>query len=574
MFRSYIRIFSYLKPYTLKIIGSFICTLLLIAIVIYIPSITGYLVDDVLKTRDIRLLTHLILAGIGLLLLKGVISYFQVYLMVFAGEGAVRDLRQEFFSHLTRLSFSFFTKWHTGDLISRAIADIAIIRETFVMNFVRVIPQIFIFLGLLIRIFILNLHLALASCLIIPIILVLLVKFGKRVKSVSKTLQGKVDNLSSLINEVISGIRTVKSFCREDYEKDRFRNINQENFSVGVFRSKLRAIQDASVEFIAVLGFFAVVLIAGLQLIKGKITPGELTAFFTALVLIAEPISTISRSYFHWQETAASSDRIFQIIDTKEKVEEKPMASDMPRIRGEVEFRDISFSYDGRKEILKGICIKVEEGETIGLVGKSGAGKTTLLSLIPRFYDPTNGVILIDGRDIGDFKIRTLREQIGILLQEPILFSGTIRENILYGRLDATQEEIIKASQLANIHSFIESLPNGYDTEIGERGVKLSGGERQRIAIARVLIKSPRIILLDEPTSAIDAESEELIHEAIKNLMKGRTTFIIAHRLSTVKHVDRLVVIDNGEVAEIGKHSELLEKEGIYADLFKSQLFM
>lgn len=573
MRRVYLRTFSYLRPYTLWILGSLISTLVVTLIVVLIPQVVQKLVDEVLITKDLGLLTRLLLAGIGLLLLKEIAWYFQVYLISYAGQRMVVDLRRDFFDHLMRLSLSFYTHWRTGDLISRAIQDITIIREILVENFIRVLPLFLIFIGLLIKTFSLNLKLTIIIFFFLPIICYLAARFGERGRRESKRLQLRIDRISSLIQEVVTGIRTVLSFCRQDYEQKRFDSINEEGGEIAIFRSKLRALHDSAVEFVSVLGLAVVVWVAGNQLISGKITPGELIAYLTCLFLIADPLTAIARAYFSWQQAAASSERIFEVMEIKEEVEERPNAEVMPKVLGMVEFVGVDFSY-GERKILKGIDLKVEPGETIALVGRSGAGKTTLLNLIPRFYDPTNGIVKIDGRDIRDFKITLLREHIGIVQQEPILFSGSLRSNILYGRLEASDEEIIEAARAANIHQFILSLKDGYESETGEKGVRLSAGERQRLAIARAILRDPGIIILDEPTSSLDSLSETLVNEALSKLMRGKTTFIIAHRLSTVIHSDRLIVLDEGRIVQMGTHSSLLKEDGLYASLFAAQLFV
>ena len=573
MAKSYPRIFSYFKPYIPHVLATLIFNVMVIGAVVTVPEILKDLVDDALKMKDLQLLTRLILFGVGLVLIKEIATYFQIYLISYAGQRAVADLRKDFFGHLTRLSLSFYTRWHTGELVTRAIQDVHIIRETFVENFIVSLPSFFIFIGLLIKILSLNPKLTLIICLLIPIIGYLLISFGKRGRRESKRLQGQIDNLSAQTHEVIGGIRTVISFCRERYERGRFDRTSEDVARIAIFRSKLRALQEVVVEFITVLGLLGVFWIAFNQIIGGKITPGELTAFFACLVLIAEPLRQISRSYFSWQQAAASWDRIFEVMQIKEEVEERDDAKIMPQVEGGVEFAGVSFSY-GEREILKEIDFGVKPGETVAIVGRSGVGKTTLLNLIPRFYDPTRGIIKIDAHDICDFKLPSLRAQIGIVQQEPILFSGTLRSNILYGNLEASDEKVIEAARAANIHEFILSLKDGYETEVGEMGAKLSVGERQRITIARAILKNPRIIILDEPTSSLDSESETLVNEALSKLMESKTAFIIAHRLSTVIHADRLIVLDAGRIVEMGTHQELLDKNGLYASLFAAQLFV
>lgn len=570
MKRAYLKILPYFKPYILYFLLSLIFTSIVITIVVYVPRIMQHLVDGALKNKDFLLLTRLILFGIGLLLIKEVAGYLQLYLVSYAGQRVVTDLRRDFFSHLLRLSLSFYTHYPTGNLISMAIQDITIIRETLVENFIRIIPLFFIFIGLLVKMFSVDLKLALLMSAFIPFIGYLMARFGEKGRGISKVLQESTDRLSSLIQEVITGIRTVISFTHEDYERERFNRLNEDGCRIAISRSKLMGIHENVIEFLTIGGFFGVVWLAGLELIRGNITPGELTAFFTCLVLIADPLTSISRSYFSWQKAIASIERIAEIMEIKEEVKEVSCAKIMPKVRGEVEFDEVHFSY-GEREVLKGVSFRVKEGEVVAVVGRSGVGKTTLLNLIPRFYDPTKGCVRIDGTDIREFTLASLRSQIGIVPQEPLLFSGTIISNILYGKLDATKEEVIRAAKAANIHHFILGLKDGYETEVGERGVRISSGEAQRVAIARAILRDPKIIILDEPTSHLDSESERLVNEALYRLMKGRTTFIIAHRLSTVMNADRLILLDDGKIVEEGTHDELIRMNGLYATLFKAQ---
>jgi subfamily B ATP-binding cassette protein MsbA len=573
MKRACFKILPYFRPYIPHMVLAFIFTSVVVGVVVYFPKIIENLVDEAIETKNLTLLAHLIWIGIGLLLIKGVAGYLQLYLISYAGQRVVTDLRRDLFAHLMRLSPSFYTRYPTGGLISRAIQDITVIREMFIENFIRIIPLFFVFVGLLVRMFLLNLKMALLISLFLPLIGYLMARFGERARLVSRQLQERVDRLSSLIQETITCIRTVISFTREDYEKERFNKVNEEGCRVAVSRSKLRGIQEVVIESVTVLGIFGIIWLASNQLVEGDITPGKLSAFFFCVILIADPLTSISRSYFSWEKAVASIERIIEIMEVKEEVREVRGAKAMPRIEGRVQFDGVYFSY-GEREILKGIDLEVMEGERVAVVGRSGVGKTTLLNLIPRFFDPTKGIVRIDGRDIREVTLRSLRAQVGVVPQEPVLFSGTILSNILYGRLDASEDDVFHAAEAANIRHLISGSKHGNDIQVGERGIRLSSGECQRVAIARAILKDPRIVILDEPTSHLDSESEALVNEALYRLMEGRTTFIIAHRLSTIMGADRLVVLDDGRIVEEGTHTELLEKGGLYATLFRAQLFV
>jgi len=571
MLKFYRQLFHFLKPYWLYLVGALLSTIVVTILVGVVPLGTRYLVN-VIGQKNLRILNLAIGAGILLVITKGIFTYLRNYLMAFVGQRVVADLRSQVFAHLQKLSFAFYVKWRTGELISRILNDVSIIQTTLVESLVVLLPQSILLLGLLAIMFYFNWRLALIVMLGMPVISYAIARYGQEIRKITNRIQGKVADISSILQETISGIRVVKSFSREDYEIKRFQVENEKNFSVALERERIIAAQWPVVEFLSLMGVFAVLWFSGRELISGRTTAGNLVGFFTCILMSTDPVLSLSHSYGRWQQAIAAIQRITELLETKSEIRDSPRAIELPPIKGRVEFDRIYFEYESQKTVLQNLNFGCLPGEIIALVGPSGAGKTTLMNLIPRFYDPTSGEIRIDGYPLTEVKIVSLRQQIGIVPQETILFSGTIRDNIRYGKLEATEEEIVAAAVAANAHDFIMELPQGYDSEVGERGVKLSAGQRQRIALARVILKDPHIILLDEATSALDSESEHLVQEAITRLLKGRTTFIIAHRLSTVRKADRIVVLQDGKIVEMGTHKELMEKEGPYCKLYRNQL--
>ena len=395
--------------------------------------------------------------------------------------------------------------------------------------------------------------------------------FGGKIKSTSRIIQEKLADITSLLQESISSIRVVKSFVREKYEIDRFKVENELNFQATIDNVKITSLLTPTVEFLAALAVTLIVWFGGYEVVNGIMSAGALVAFLTYAVNLANPIKRLSRIYGRIQKAMAAIDRIFGVLDMTETVNDKKDAIELPPIKGNVSVENVTFSYDGKHNALENVSFEVKSGQMIAFVGPSGAGKSTIANLIPRFYDVTAGAIKIDGYDIRDVKIDSLREQIGIVPQETLLFSTTVMENIRYGRLNATDEEVKAAARAANAEKFILELPNGYETQIGERGLNLSGGQRQRMAIARAMLKNPQILILDEATSALDTESEKIVQSALDELMKGRTSFVIAHRLSTIFGADKIFVIDNGKICESGTHKELLALNGVYSNLYNIQ---
>lgn len=465
----------------------------------------------------------------------------------------------------------FYDTSRTGEIISRITNDVTKLQDTVVSGAISIVYQLFTFIGGIGYLFYLNHRLTFFLLIALPLMAYTINHFNQKIRRVSRHVQAKIATISHVLQETISSIRVVKSFGREEYEYSRFRNENEANFRAKLKNIQLSAIQAPSVEFLSATAFTAILWYGGYEVFQGRMRPAELIAYFTLLLTITTPLRSLTKLSSTIQQAFAAAERIFETLDLRDdSIVIHPQARDLERVEGELLFRDISFSYEDGKPVLKDLNLEVEPGQVIALVGASGAGKTTLVDLIPRFYDPTEGEIFLDGVPIKEIALDSLRSFIGIVPQETVLFSGSLRDNIAYGRLEAKREDIIAAARAANAHDFIVELEREYETIIGERGVGLSGGQRQRIAIARAILKDPKILILDEATSALDAESEILVQEALQRLMKDRTTFVIAHRLSTIQNADTIIVLNQGRMVEKGDHRELLLRGGFYYNLYHS----
>ena len=561
----------YLSPYRKQIIGAMFCMLIFSFCNILLVPIISQLSQAIGEKKF--LLLNLVVGGAVLVsFLRGLTSYGQGYLMAFAGHRLVTDLRIHLYRHLQDLSLDFFSKWHTGEVISRAGSDIQIVQGAVISSVTEVLPNLITLVGVLGYMLYLNWRLTLITLLLIPILSFVISRFGLEMREVSRQAQKKAADVTSIVQEKLTGVRVVKSFAMERSELEKFRQEAEQSFWLTLKQSQLNVTQAPLLAFLNILAVVAVIWYGGFEVVAGWLSPSNLIAFFAGIALIADPISRLGTISTLVQNALASAERIFEIIDIRPTVLEKSNARELPRIEGKIEFQKVTFSYEaGQEKVLDQVNLLIKPGEVAALVGKSGAGKSTLVNLIPRFYDPQEGKILIDGYDLTDLKLESLRSQLGIVPQETILFSGTIRENIAYANPDAPFEEIIRVAKMANAHDFVSELPEGYDTLVGERGVRLSGGERQRLAIARALLRNPKILIFDEATSSLDTESEKLVQEAMKRLLSGRTTLIIAHRLSTVQHADKIVVLDRGKIIEEGTHQELFARGGLYKKLYEAQ---
>jgi ABC-type multidrug transport system fused ATPase/permease subunit len=539
--RNLARIFRYLKPYLALEFLVAVGMMIMVGLALIDPLVLKILIDDVLIDKNTSLLTVLMAALIGLFILRGVFYILNTYLITFIGQRILFDIRCGLFQHMERLHLGFFSKTKTGEIMSRINNDVD--RLQGIMS---------------------TTLLTLLSMTLFPILFVSQVYLGKRIKRRSKDAREKSANVLSFFQEIFTGISLVQSYVKEKYEARRLVRKNRELIDSRIKLGLLGGVAGAVAGFLAALGPALVLWYGGRQVIQGALTVGGLVAFYAYVGRLFSPVLRLAQHNVTIQTAMASVERIFEYLDIAPEIKDKPQSITMRDTRGEIAFRNITFSYDHHEPIIRDLSFTAHPGQRIAIVGRSGAGKSTIANLICRFFDPQSGGILLDGHDIRDLKLRSYRKQIGLVSQETVLFNSTIGENIRYGKSRAGEREIIAAAGQAQIHEFIETLPEKYDTPIGDRGVRLSGGERQRLSIARAILKNPRVLILDEATSALDTKSERLIQDSLESLMKNRTSIIIAHRLSAIVNVDRILVLDHGVLVESGKHETLLQADGIY----------
>ena len=569
--KNYMRLLAYIKPYTRRLALAVVCIIMAAGANLYLPWIIKDMIDDVLMSKDMVML-NLIAAGILVVMFtRGVFYYGQSYLVSYVGQRVIIDVRSVLFRKFQRMPLSYYDKQQTGTVMSYITNDVAVMQSAIVDNLIELVTEGSILIGSLAMMIYLDWKLSLLTLMTIPLVGFAMKIFGRKLKRSSTVIQERVAEITSLLQESISAIRVVKSFVRESYEIKRFEEQNWRNFQAAMKNVKLSSLLTPTVEFLAAIAVTFIVWFGGYEVVNEVITAGELVAFLTYAVNLANPVKRLSRVYAAIQKAMAAAERVFDIMDLDEKITDVPGAKPLPPIKGKVEFKDITFSYKEGQPALQHISLKAEPGQMIALVGPSGSGKSTIANLIPRFYDVDSGVITIDDHDIRQVTADSLREQIGLVPQETMLFSTSVMENIRYGRLEATDEEVIEAAKAANAEEFIKELPEGYDTKLGERGLNLSGGQRQRLAIARAILKNPRVLILDEATSALDTESEKIVQDALDNLMVGRTSFVIAHRLSTIFNADQIFVVENGHLREHGTQEELSAAGGLYSNLYNIQ---
>lgn len=567
----YLRILSYIKPYMHRLIFAMFCTIMAAAGNLYIPWIIKDMIDEVLADKNGTMLNWIAASIIAIFVVRGLFWYGQNYLMSYVGQSVIIDIRAAVFKKLQRLSVSFYDKNKTGTIMSYVTNDVNALQSAMVENTIEMITEGFILIGSVLAMIYLDWRLTLFTVCTFPVVLWFMEFFGKKIRKTGGRIQECTADITSVLQESVASARVIKSFVREDYEVDRFDVENRANFRANMKNAQLMATLTPVVELVAAIGVTMIIWYGGNNVINGTITAGSLVAFLTYAVNISNPIKRLTRVIGNIQKALAAAQRVFMIIDMPEEIAESRDAKQLPEVSGKVEFQNVSFAYDDKGNVITDLSFSVKPGEVIAIVGPSGAGKSTIANLLPRFYDVNKGDIKIDGHSVREVTLDSLREQVGIVPQETMLFNGSVYNNILYGRLDATKEEIEAAAKAANAHDFIMQLTDGYETKLGDRGVNLSGGQRQRIAIARAILKNPRILILDEATSALDTESERVVQEALDRLMVGRTSFVIAHRLSTVKNADKILVLEKGNLVESGTHDELLALDGLYAHLYKIQ---
>ena len=567
----YLRILKFIRPYLGRLIAAGFCTVMTAAANLYVPWIVRDVIDKVFQNKDSDLLNLISLGIVVIFFARGIFYYGQSYLMNYVGESIVIDVRGIVYRKLMTLSTHFFDTNKLGTIMSYVTNDVAALQGAMVANSIEIITETSVLIGSVGAMVYLDWKLTLFTFCTFPVVLFFMDFFGKKIRKSGHRIQQATADITSILQETLAATRVVKSFVREPYEIARFDQQNKANFYANMKSAKLMGTLSPVIEFIAALGVTAIIWFGGRSVIGGDITAGSLVAFLVYAINISNPIKRIARVLGSIQKALAAAERVFYIMDLTDTIPQKPDAITLPSVEGNVEFRHVSFAYNKGETILHDVSFSAKPGQAIALVGPSGAGKSTVASLLPRFYDVTEGAIFVDGHDVRDVTLASLREQVGIVPQETNLFNDTVYNNILYGRLDATRDEVIAAAKAANADEFIQQLPKGYDTQLGDRGVNISGGQRQRISIARAILKNPRILILDEATSALDTESERIVQEALDRLMAGRTSFVIAHRLSTIQNAAKIIVLDKGSIVEEGTHQQLMAKHGLYAHLHDIQ---
>ncbi len=567
-----LRALGYLRRYWLSTVAALLCLLFVTAANLLFPSVIGLIIDRGIGSRDQPFLVRAALSLVGLAALRGLFSFLQGYLSEYTAQGVAYDLRNRLYAKIQSLSFSYHDRAQTGQLMTRATNDVEIVRMFSGFGLINLLNALVMLTGAAIVLFSMHYKLAALSLSIMPLMIAAMFKFGRTIRSLFGHVQRALDKLNTLLQENLAGIRVVKAFAREPYEIKRFGERNQELLARALHVSRTFSSFFPVFNIIISLGTIAVLLYGGNQVMTQQLTLGELVAFNTYLLMLTMPVRMLGFLINMSARASTSAERVFEILDVPSEIRDKAGAMPLPPVSGDVRFEHVTFRYLEGQDVLHEVEFQVKAGQTVALLGTTGSGKSTIINLIPRFYDASEGRVTIDGHDVRDVTLESLRRQIGIVLQETTLFSGTVRENIAYGSPQASMEDIVQAAKAARAHEFITSFPQGYDTEVGERGVLLSGGQKQRIAIARALLLNPRILILDDFTSNVDFETEYLIQEALAVLMKGRTSFVIAQRVGTVQRADLILVLDKGRIVARGQHEDLMRESGIYAEIYELQL--
>ncbi len=566
--KNFRRLFKLLIPYRTALLWGSLFLILASGVNLAVPLFVKQLVDVVMVQKNLDMLNRMAGMIALLFLLQMVFSTVHNYLYDLTEKRVITDFRKIIFRHLHELSTSFFVKRRTGEILSRMTNDVTTVEGVITDLPATMLQQSIRLIGGIIIVIYMNWKLTFMILVLAPVLVLFAKTYGKRLKNLSREIQDKLAACTTILEENLSGMPVIKSFVRKKLEIQRFDDAVENSFQSAKKRVRISAFFGPVIGFIAFTTALVLLWYGGREVITGNISPGELIAFILYATIIAGPMGSFARLYTRIQEGEGASERIFGILDARGEVRDAPDAVPMPEIEGKVEIQDLRFFYRKDQEVLKGINVTVEPGETVALVGPSGAGKTTLVQLLHRFYDPVAGQILVDGQNIRQVQMASYWRQIGLVPQETLLFGGTIEENIRFAREDATMAEIEAAARSANADTFIRECPDGYQTIVGEKGIRLSAGQRQRIAIARAILKNPHILILDEATSSLDNESEKLIQEALERLMQGKTSFVIAHRLSTIHNADRILVLDKGQIVETGTHQELMERKGLYQYLY------
>jgi len=568
------RLLPLVRPYRARLAVAFVCLVVAAAAGLVFPRMLQYLLDAAFELKDRAALDRVAIALLGVFAVQGVMNFVQVFLLTATTERIVATLRQQTFAHVIRLSPAFFTERRTGELTSRLSSDLGLLQSLLGTWLSELSRQVLFLVGGIIMLSITNPGLTATTLAVVPLVIAAAFVFGRALRKASTGVQDKVAEAMGTADEAFGAIRVVQSFTREHEETARFGGLLESVVTAAIRRARLRAMFFGVVGFVAFAAVVAVLWQGGAQVLAGRLTAGALVSFLFYALTVAAAVGALASLFGNFQEAIGAATRVFELLDTQPSVQEPAHPRSLTgAVRGAVAYEQVSFRYAAElPDVIRGIALEIAPGEVVALVGRSGAGKTTIASLLPRFWDVTAGRITLDGIDVRSLPLETLRGAIGIVPQDPVLFSGSVRDNIAYARPDASDAEVLQAARAAHAWEFIEKLPEQWNTRVGERGVKLSGGQRQRIAIARVFLKNPAVVILDEATSSLDTESEQLVEAALEQLLNGRTTLIIAHRLSTVRRADRVVVMNDGAIVEIGSHAELVAREGgLYAKLYYGQ---
>jgi ABC-type multidrug transport system fused ATPase/permease subunit len=573
------RCLSYLRPYWARATGAFLLRLVLTGLTVVIPQLMRTMVDRGIREGQIEVIQWGVLGMMGLVAVRGLSMFFSSRWSEVAAQHVAYDLRNAIYDKLQSLSFSYHDQAETGQLLSRTVGDVDRVRFLTGRSLIHLTQTLLLILGVAVSMLAMNVRLALLTLALVPFLAYAALEFGRRFRPLFRAVRQQMDVLNTRLEQNLRGARIVTAFAQERREVHRFDDENARVFDLNLTGARLRATSMPLMQLIASVGTILVLLYGGLLVIRDQLTLGELVAFTAYIGELVAPVRRLGWVIAAITQAVASGERIFEILDAKSEVEDLPGATELGPVRGRIRFENVSFAYLKRERVLQGVDFEAQQGQVIALLGTTGSGKSTVINLIPRFYDPTAGRILLDGQDIREVKVLSLRKQIGIVMQDTTLFAASVRENIAFGRPDASQAEIEAAARAASAHDFIMELPEGYDSSVGERGVTLSGGQKQRVAIARALLKDPRILILDDATSSVDTETEAVIQAALERLMEGRTSFVIAQRLSTVRKADQVLVLDRGRIVaratrtgQASAHEQLLRSSGLYAEIYYGQL--